>query len=226
MLSPLAGANPPAAASGAGKAGHPPLTAELTLPRAPADEVREAADRILARAEFREEPKSLLQRAQDWLFERLGEILADLFQGEGGTVLGWIILAVLVAASVFFAVRFGRGVSRDPGLRVGPPVAPRRSAADWRADAEANEAAGNWRGGLRCRYRALVGDLAVRGVLEEVPGRTAGEYRGQLGANLPAAAADFGGATALFEAAWYGNRPTGPDESARFKALAESVVAA
>jgi hypothetical protein len=51
--------------------------------------------------------------------------------------------------------------------------------------------------------------LAARGLVEEVPGRTAGEYRREVGRAVPAAAADFAGATELFEVAWYGRSDTG-----------------
>jgi hypothetical protein len=37
-------------------------------------------------------------------------------------------------------------------------------------------------------------------------------------------AAEFGGATELFERAWYGDRPTGAHENARFRELADQVV--
>jgi hypothetical protein len=70
-----------------------------------------------------------------------------------------------------------------------------------------------------------VADLASRGLVEEVPGRTAGEYRHQVEVNVPASAGDFDGATALFEAAWYGNRPTGPEEARRFRTLEGRVLA-
>jgi len=124
---------------------------------------------------------------------------------------------------VVVAVRYTRALRDGPGpAEVAPPRL--RPAVDWRADAAANEAAGHWRAALRCRYRALVADLAARGLVEEVPGRTAGEYRREVGVNAPAAAGDFDGATALFEAAWYGNRPTGPDEAQRFRALEGRVL--
>jgi hypothetical protein len=78
---------------------------------------------------------------------------------------------------------------------------------------------------LRCRYRALVADLAGRGLVDEVPGRTTGEYRAEVGENVPRVAPEFAGATELFEAAWYGNRPTGEEESQRFRRLADQVMA-
>jgi hypothetical protein len=61
-------------------------------------------------------------------------------------------------------------------------------------------------------------------VVEEVPGRTSGEYRGEVGRNLPTSADAFAGATELFERAWYGRRPTGADDAARFRDLARRVL--
>ena len=185
--------------------------------------MRDLADRILARAEFGDQ-RSLLQRAQDWVLDQIDQLVETLLGGSGGGVFGWAVVVVLAALATFFAVRFTRGVRRDPSLAAGVPAAPRRPAEDWRADAEAQERTGNWRAALRCRYRALVADLAGAGLVEEVPGRTAGEYRRQVGDSVPDRAGDFAAATDLFEAAWYGNRPTGADEAQRFRTLAEGVL--
>jgi len=101
---------------------------------------------------------------------------------------------------------------------------PTRSAAEWRAEAAAHEAAGRWRDALRCRYRALVAELAGRGLVEEIPGHTSGEYRQDVKVVFPAASVAFDGATDLFEQAWYGDRPTGRDEQAAFDDLARRVL--
>ena len=101
-----------------------------------------------------------------------------------------------------------------------------RPAAAWRAEAEDHERAGEWRHALRCRYRALVADLAGRGVLDEIPGRTAGEYRSELAVAVPAAGPPFAGATELFERAWYGGRPTGAGDADRFRHLEAEVLEA
>jgi hypothetical protein len=103
-------------------------------------------------------------------------------------------------------------------------AAPRRTAVDWRKEAERLEQAGEWKGGLRCRYRALVAELVERDILRDVPGRTAGEYRAELRDHAPGAAVPFAGASELFERAWYGDLPTGPDETERFRALADDVL--
>ena len=198
---------------------------ELPVPTHDGDDVDDAIDDILARPEFREDRPNLLERARDWVFEQLGRGLDALFRSGGGTVLGWAVVLGAVALAVLFTIRLGRGVQRDPGLaplRAGD--AARRTAAEWRADAEANEAAGRWRAAVRCRYRALVADLAERGLIDDVPGRTAGEHRAEVEGAVPAAAADFSQASELFERAWYGNRPTGPDDTGRLRELTERVL--
>ena len=198
--------------------------ADLEVHDRGAGEAKEAIERILARPEFAEDQRTWLERARDWVFDRLADLFDALSGGGTGTVLAWVVAAVLAAAAVYFAVRLTRGLVGSPSAP-GPPAPPRRSAVDWRAEAAAAEAAGDWRLALRCRYRALVADLADRGLVEEVPGRTAGEYRRQVGRNVPAAAPDFNGATELFEAAWYGGRPSGPAQADRIRELADRVLA-
>ena len=197
---------------------------ELPRPATGGGAVREAADRILARPEFDEDRRSLLQRARDAVIDWFEDLLGELAGGGGGQVVGWVVVVLLTVAAVAFAVRFTRGARRDPGLAPGRPVVPRRTAAEWRAEAEAHEAGGRWRPALRCRYRALVADLAARGLVEEVPGRTAGEYRRQVDAVVPEVAPAFDGATSLFEGAWYGGRSTGAEEAARFRELEARVL--
>jgi hypothetical protein len=77
---------------------------------------------------------------------------------------------------------------------------------------------------VRCRYRALVAELAARGLVDEVPGRTAGEYRGEVRRNLPDAAGDFAGATELFELAWYGRGDTDAQQASRLRELSGRVL--
>lgn len=187
-----------------------------------ADEVRRAAREILARNEFRRPPRSPVEAVREWVGRTFTRVLSA---AGGGDVVG-VVVAVLVAALlVFLLVRFARSVQADPS---GGPEGPDhfgRPATDWRAEAAAHEAEGNWRQALRCRYRALVADLAARGLVEEVPGRTAGEYRAEVSVRAPGpAAADFAGVTELFERAWYGDAPTGPDENGRVRELSERVL--
>lgn len=80
----------------------------------------------------------------------------------------------------------------------------RRQPSSWRDEADDHRRAGRCRDALRCRYRALVGDLARRRVLDEIPGRTTGEERLQLAQLAPDGSAPFALAADLFDGAWYG----------------------
>jgi Domain of unknown function (DUF4129) len=196
----------------------------LPIPTHDPDDLRRAADDVLARAEFRAHEPDLLERLRTWVGDRLQDLFDAAFSGSTGSIVAWLILAGAVVAAVWFATRFGRTV--QPERRVGVVVEEvhRRSPADWRAEAEAQEAAGEWKLALRSRYRALVGELIAEGVLEDVAGRTTGEYRADVAAQAPERSAAFGAATDLFERVWYADDPTGPAENAEFRAHAETVV--
>ena len=100
-----------------------------------------------------------------------------------------------------------------------------REPVNWRSEAEQHRLAGRYREALRCRYRALVGDLARRGLIDEIPGRTTGEERAQLGRATPAASAPFNSAADLFDGAWYGNLDVDAADDDAFQALERDVLA-
>lgn len=199
-------------------------TSGLEVPEVEPDRVHEVIERILARPEFAPEPRSWVERARDEVVERLYELLDAVFAADAGGALGWAIVAVLMAITVALAVRFSRSVRSDPVVATASAGSPRRSATDWRSDAATHEAAGQWRAALRCRWRALVAELAGRGMIEEAAGRTAGEYRRQVAAAAPAAADAFDAATTLFEDAWYGDRPADAAQAERLRALSERAL--
>ncbi len=198
---------------------------ELPVPGRAPEEVHERAREILARAEFQPEPRSLLQRALDWALERLGDALGAVVGGGAVGVLGWLVVVALSVAVLVLVVRLLRSVGGDRQLSEAQGHDPLRPPEDWRAEADRHEANGQWKQALRCRYRALVASLSAAGLLEEVPGRTTGEYRDQLSGNLPSAAEDFGTATRLFEAAWYGDRAVHAEDNQRFRSMSDRVLA-
>jgi len=187
------------------------------------DEIRRAAHEIVARREFRQPRRTPVQAVLDWISRQLDHILNHL-PYRRGNLIGWLIAALGVAVIVVLLVRFARNVQRDPGSAVDVDADVGRPATDWQAEAAAHEADGEWREALRCRYRAMVAALAARGLIDEVPGRTSGEYRVAVSRAVPGAAPDFAGATELFERAWYGAKPTGPEDSARFRELSDRVL--
>ena len=196
-------------------------------PRVPVrdpEQVREAVREVLSRPEFRPPDRPLLDRLFDWVLELIGRLLAALGGSGAGGIIGLILLALVLVGVGVLAARFSRGLTPSPEVAAAVPGGVRRSAAEWRAQAEALERAGAWREAVRSRYRALVADLASSGLVEEVPGRTAGEYRRQVGRGMPDAAADFAGATELFEVAWYAGADTGSQEAARLRELSDRVL--
>lgn len=160
--------------------------------------------------------------------------------GGGGSavdlvnLLLWVALAALLVALVVLVVRsLGQRRARpavdEPDelveTRAAVHVDHRRDPADWRREAEEHRRAGRHRDALRCRYRALVGDLARRGVIDEIPGRTTGEERRQMHDVVPSAAAPFAAAADLFDGAWYGGLPVDAAEDDRFASLERDVLA-
>ena len=194
-------------------------------PYPPADEARQRADEILARPEFRPPEQTLLQRALDWVDETIRSVLSTLLTGSAGSIIAWVVLALFIVVVVVVASRVLRTVQSVPTHHVEHDARQARTALDWAREADACEREGKWKEGLRCRYRALVAALIERDMLRDVPGRTTGEFRRELGEHAPSeAVAAFDEATDLFEAAWYGDRPTGADESASFRRLADDVL--
>ena len=198
------------------------LVAELPVSGRDPDQVSDAVHRVLSRAEYQQPAKPFLIQLRDDVLDWLARALSTV---ASAGIVAWIMLGVVLALVVLVALRLFREVSRDPATGVSVHLARIRPSTEWRAEAEAHERAGEWRPALRCRYRALVADLAGRGLLDEVPGRTAGEYRAELGSSLPAASSSFRHATELFELAWYGHQQTGAGDTARFRQLADSVLA-
>lgn len=186
--------------------------------------VRRAAHDILSRPEFQPPYESPIDRLRHWVGQQIARVLDAAFSGRV-TLLGAVVLGAIAVLVVYLGVRAVRGVTRDPAARGVVFDGPRRPPADWLAEALACEQRADWRGALRARYRALVAELARRGLVEEVAGRTAGEYRRAVEASLPRSAEEFGGATELFELVVYGDGTSGPPESARLEELSARVLA-
>jgi hypothetical protein len=205
------------------------VAVDLPAPTADPARVRDLTKEILQRPEFRPPRRSLLQAVWHWLATQLGKLLSQVFGGSGAPWAAVVVVVVVAAVVVGLVLMTARRRGRGGGRHRDPVVVfrghgPARSPGEWRADAAAHEAAGRWRDALRCRYRALVAELAGRGLVEEIPGRTTGEYRQDVNIVVPAAGPAFDGATDLFEQAWYGDGATGSDEQATFDDLARRVL--
>jgi len=158
------------------------------------------------------------------------------------SMLLWVLLVVAVLALLYLLVRWvatARGGGRRRRDEVSDEAADddiverdavaidrSREPTNWRSDAYEHRRAGRYRDALRCCYRALVGDLARRVLIDDIPGRTTGEERAQLRRVTPSASEQFDSAADLFDAAWYGDDEVGAADDDRFQWLEQRVLAA
>jgi hypothetical protein len=166
------------------------------------------AARILAERQFQQN-EDLWQRFVAWLDAHLHVQVPSLF---GGTWETFVVLAVLVAAAsavVFLAVRNGSLRRIRPSRRTGVVV----------TDEDRAQSAEQW------RYRALVAELADLRLIDEVPGRTSGDYERAVRALVPEAAEQFSAVTRLFERCWYGQEASDAKAQVVFNEAARAVIA-
>lgn len=160
--------------------------------------------------------------------------------GGGGGALVWLLLGAAVVVLVALIVRSiatrvrDRDAADDTAARDGEEIVPLEDAlidpdnspADWRSRSQQHRAAAEYRDALRCEYRALVGDLARRNLLDEIPGRTTGEERAQLRRTTPVVTQPFGTAADMFDGVWYGASDATAAMVERFDELEREILAA
>jgi Domain of unknown function (DUF4129) len=210
--------------------------ADLPVPQHDPAQARDAADRILADGRYQwedaDDGNSPLDGVARWIADRLDQILPNDLPGMSGgslpTGVGYVVLGLLVALVLFLVWRARRSLAPRGRERTDADVVidAGEEDHDWLAEALAYEDAGDWRSGLRCRYRALVSELAAADLIPDLVGRTAGEFVSDVRRTCPAAGRSFRAATDEFEAAWYGGRAGGPAERDAFEARAAEVRAA
>lgn len=203
----------------------PAAAAQVELPptRHDPEAVGELADEVLARPEFGRS-ENVLRQLQDWVVEQITDALSALGSADGASLVGWVVMALVVVGAIVLIARFGRGIRRDPGAGPGVVGPGRRTGREWREEAARLMAAGDHRGAMRAHHRALLAELGLRALVEEVPGRTAREYRADIVAAVPAATAPADEATVLFEQGVYGPGRPGADDVDRFALLAHEIV--
>ncbi|HEX4252031.1 MAG TPA: DUF4129 domain-containing protein [Pseudonocardia sp.] len=187
------------------------------------DAAREAAERELARPEYAAAQPSLLVRAVTWLLAKLGDLLsraAELTPSGYGGLLALVVVLVLAAVAVRLVVgRVGRTAARADALFDAAP----ESAANHRRAADTHAEHGRWARAVRERLRAVVRELAERGLLDERAGRTATEVAAEAGRVLPGCAAQLRAAAQLFDDVWYGGEPATAEMDTRLRDLDEAV---
>ncbi len=145
-----------------------------------------------------------------------------------GTLMIVLLVAALVAVIVWIVVSMlrDRASSDDEALddldeELDDVVDERivdveRPPDRWRRAAAEHRAAGRFRDSVRCEYRALVGDLARAGHVDEIPGRTSGEERDQVRVLAPEVAPSFDEAADIFDGAWFDDAVVTATDDQRF----------
>lgn len=181
------------------------------------EEARELAERELAHPSYDAEPP-LFQQLVEWLIDRIQDLIGRTAGALDGAVGGAVLLAVVALAVAVVARRMGplarRGTRSEPIFPTG-----RRTAAQYRAGADAAAARGDWSTAVIERYRAVVAEFEERGLLDPRPGRTADEAADEAGAMLPALATELTSTSKLFDAVRYGGRTATPADDERLRRL-------
>jgi hypothetical protein len=175
----------------------------------------------LSRPEYHRDDPSLVQRAVNWLLDRLDSV-GRVAGSPAGVLL--LLLAVAIVVLVVLALRragpLGRGVlgarQADDPLRPDGPTDHRALAQQFADDGQLALAVREW-------LRAAVAVIEERGVLDPRPGRTGAEVAREAGLRMPTAQAALVQATYAFEAIWFGQRPATAADVAAARAAADAV---
>jgi hypothetical protein len=184
---------------------------------------RDAARHELDNRDYHADDPGYTTRVLHWI----GRHLAELFTGGTGGHAVLLVLVVLGAVLIVFAVRAGlpRGAARGDGADAADPLAPipardhRRIAQQLAADGRRAEALREW-------LRAAVATIEERGVLPPRPGRTGAATAREAGPLRPSAAADLAAASRAFDEVWFGGRPPNDADVASAQAAADAVRSA
>mgnify|MGYP001817711639 FL=1 len=165
--------------------------------------------------------------------------------GIVGQLLVVLLIAAIAVAVIWLVMRWREGqvvedgeelddddrdeeVGEEIGARIVDDETP---PGRWRRLAAEHRAAGRYRDSIRSEYRALVGDLARAGYVDEIPGRTSGEERTQvteialrLGEPGLAVAEQFDLAADIFDVAWFDDGVVTRDDDERFLAAQSTVL--
>ncbi len=189
------------------------------------EQVRQTADEILSRPEYRGADPTLLDRALSWVGEQLAKIFSASIGSGQGYWIGYAILAaaamvvVYVVWRVFPRGRVGRGEARPAVER---ETTQWRSRDQWLARARQAEAEARWDEAVHARYHALTTGLADRSELPPEASTTSGEHIRaftQAPQASPGRLDVFSRATERFERVWFGGAPAAGGDS---QALAQA----
>ena len=188
------------------------------------DLARQWANQELAKHEYQAAKPGLVERAIQWILDRLDQIQVS---GGAPSGLGLVVVTALIVAVVGYVIYRAGGL---PGAarRRAAEVLPIRhtSAAEHRAAADRHAAAGQWDLAVVERFRAIARELEERALLLPQPGRTAVEVARDGGRAVPALAEDLLRAARYFDDVSYGHLAVGPQADVALRELDAQLRAA
>ena len=168
-----------------------------------------APDRVRARAALADAYRGV--RAEVGWRERIASAVVDWFRSVlerlsdfsgAGSAIAWVIVAAILLVVLWLLTR----IRLVPGRAVREAREQEAAVTDWHRVAREALARGDEPEAVRALYRALLAELARRGVVPDSPSLTAGECRISVGRFLPGAFTDVARATGVFERVAYGRR--------------------
>jgi hypothetical protein len=180
------------------------------------DDAAKEAAKELSKPAYGQAGESVIARAfgkvLEWIFDLLRNLTGQSPDGHLGVwlLVGLIALVIVIVLWRAGALRTTRGSGAAAVFDTGRP----RTAAEYRAQAEAEAASGDYASAVRSRFRACVSELTERTVLDERAGRTAYEAVADAGRVVPALREPLQPAAHVFTEVVYGNRPGTPERYA------------
>jgi hypothetical protein len=167
---------------------------------------REAVSRALARSYVGIAEAGLLERlwalVSGFLWRVLDAAFEPLVNFHGfGSVLAWAVVFGIATAVVLLLRRLGVGLVPERAAGYDQAAS---SPLDWQRLAEEALRRNDLREAMRAFHHALVGRLAIRGILAGDPSTTAGECRAAVARAAPDLFASVAEATLAFERVAYG----------------------
>lgn len=203
-----------------------PFAVPLTVPVTPdADEARQLLQEELSNGIYQQAEPSLLERVWTGILNWLAETLSQIQSVDAG--LGTILLAVGAVVVILVAVLLIRPRLNARRSRTVPTVFDedsRLSAKAHRDLAEAAASRGKWDEALTERFRGITRAAEERLIIDELPGRTAGEVARALQAAFSPHSAEIAWLATRFNEVHYGARPAVKQDYERAVALDDELA--
>ena len=191
------------------------------------DDARRDAIRELGDARYAADDPNLVQRALEWLADRVNDLLERAAGVTPGGWVGTVLIAALIVVVVIAAWFGARAALRERGARseTDPLFGDQAplTAQEHRVRAEEAQAGGDHAMAVREWFRAVVRGLEERGLLDLRPGRTADEAAVEIGGLFSDQVTPALTVAHRFDAVTFGSQQADADDARRAATLDNAV---